>query len=324
MNGNSRSQRLVLAIVCGVLPAALLATLVAVPAAMWPRLPGRIADHWSLADAANGSAPRLVPFLVTGALALIGAAMLWGGVANRSQAKTRLITAGLFVITLATAISIRVTVANAGVSDWRQASIGAAGVFGLVGPPVALTAAASYLLRWHGGLGAIDDGSARPSLGLRATERAVWTGRARARWPALTGTVLLAVAAILGLAAQWRLTVGLFAIGVVVFGFTSVRVTVAARGVTVAYGPFGLRLTRIPLRRIERAEAVNRMAFSFGYRGSLAVFGSAAVAVRRGPALSLTLRDHKAFIVTVDDAATGAALLNDLIAANRALAGSPD
>lgn len=39
------------------------------------------------------------------------------------------------------------------------------------------------------------------------------------------------------------------------------------------------------------------------------------MSLRRGPALSLTLRDRKAFIVTVDDAATGAALLNDLIAA---------
>jgi len=108
------------------------------------------------------------------------------------------------------------------------------------------------------------------------------------------------------------------------FGFTSVRVTVAARGVTVAYGPLGLRLTRFPLRRIERAEAVNRTAFSFGYRGSLTVFGSAAVALRRGPALSLTLRDHKTFIVTVDDAATGAALLNDLIAASLASADALD
>jgi hypothetical protein len=329
LNGHSRSQRLVLAVVCGVFPAALLVVLVAVPAAMWPRLPGRIADHWNLTGAVNGSAPRMVPFLLMGGLALIGAAMLWAGVtgrgsARRPQAKTRLITTGLFVTALATAISVRVTVANVGVSDWRQASIGLSGIGSLIGPPVVLTATASYLLRRYGGLGAIDDGSARSSLGLRATERAVWTGRARATWPVLTGTVLLACAVLLGLAAQWGLTAVLLVAGVAMFGFTSVRVTVAARGVTVAYGPLGLRLTRFPLRRIERAEAVNRTAFSFGYRGSLTVFGSAAVALRRGPALSLTLRDHKTFVVTVDDAATGAALLNDLIAADQAPAGVPD
>jgi hypothetical protein len=133
-------------------------------------------------------------------------------------------------------------------------------------------------------------------------------------------TVLLAGAALAGRADQWELAAVLLAAGVAMSGFTSVRVTVAAGGVRVGYGPLGIRLTRLPLRRIEHAEAVNRTVFSFGYRGSLTVFGSAAVAVRRGPALSLTLRDHKTFLVTVDDAATGAALLNDLISADRRLA----
>jgi hypothetical protein len=36
--------------------------------------------------------------------------------------------------------------------------------------------------------------------------------------------------------------------------------------------------------------------------------------LRSGPALRLALRNGKTFLVTVDDAATGAALLNDLIA----------
>jgi hypothetical protein len=116
-------------------------------------------------------------------------------------------------------------------------------------------------------------------------------------------------------AAHWGPGTVLLAVGVLTLGFTSVRVTVAARGVTVGYGPLGLRLTRIPLRRIASAAAVERIPFSFGYRGSLAVFGAAAVVLRRGPALRLTLRDGKTFLVTVDDAATGAALLNDLIAA---------
>ena len=107
----------------------------------------------------------------------------------------------------------------------------------------------------------------------------------------------------------------LLLVGVLTLGFTSVRVTVAARGVTVGYGPLGLRLTRIPLRRIASAAAVERTPFSFGYRGSLLLFGTAVVALRRGPALRLSLRDGRTFLVTVDDAATGAALLNDLIAA---------
>jgi hypothetical protein len=143
----------------------------------------------------------------------------------------------------------------------------------------------------------------------------VWTGRARAGWALPLGVLLAAGGVLIGaLTAHWAPFVPLIVIGLAVLFFTSVRVRVAARGVTVAYGVLGFRLTRIPLRRISGAEAVLRTTPSFGYRGSLLVLGTAAVVLRRGPALRLTLRDGKTFLVTVDDAATGAALLNDLIA----------
>ena len=45
--------------------------------------------------------------------------------------------------------------------------------------------------------------------------------------------------------------------------------------VTVGYGAFGLWLTRIPLRRIASAAAVEQTARAFGYRGNLHVFGAA-------------------------------------------------
>jgi hypothetical protein len=57
-----------------------------------------------------------------------------------------------------------------------------------------------------------------------------------------------------------------------------------------------------------------KFGFAFPFAGSLLVLGRASVVLRRGPALRLTLRDARTFLVTVDDAATGAALLNDLIA----------
>lgn len=333
-------QRLVVTIVFGVIPAALLAALVAAPAAAWSRLPGRVADHWNLTGTADGSAPRLVPFLIFGVLAVFGGVILWGGLAalrgtrppasgplsvgSLSRSPLRgpgVVMTGLFMMALATACSALVAVANAGVSDWKDASVGLAGLGGLVGGPALLTAAASFLLRRPGGLGAADDGSPRPSLGLRETERAIWTGRAHAVWPSLTGAALIVGGALVTLTGLWSVTAVMVVVGVLTSGFTTVRVTVTGRGVTVAYGPLGLRLTRIPLRRIVRAEAVSLTSFNFGYRGSLSVFGSATVALRRGAALSLTLRDRKAFTVTVDDAATGAALLNDLIAADREPAG---
>jgi hypothetical protein len=326
MNDGAVNRSWVVALVCGVLPAALLAVVVAVPAALWSRLPGRVADHWTITGTANGTAPRLAALAVLGVLALAGTGVVWRGwAAARKGTQPRgraaggagagAITAGLFVTALAAACVIMVAVANLGGGGVRSASVGVAGLAAIFCGPAALAVLSGWALRRFGGLGAANDGARRSSLGLRAGERAVWTGRARAgrAWPA--GVLLLAGGLLAGVvAAQWAAGAALLAAGVAMLSFTSVRVTVAARGVTVGYGALGLRLTRIPLRKIASAEAVEQKARAFGYRGSLRVFGAAAVILRRGPALRLTLRDGKTFLVTADDAATGAALLNDLIA----------
>lgn len=327
MNDGVVHRSWVVALVCGVLPAALLAVVVAVPAALWSRLPGRVADHWTITGTANGTAPRLAALAVLGVLAIAGTGVVWLGWARSRKgtlprgraaaagAGAATITAGLFVTAIAAASVIMVVVANLGGGGVGSASVGVAGLAGIFCGPAALAVLAGWALRRFGGLGAADDGAQRSSLGLRAGERAVWSGRARAAraWPA--GVLLLAGGLLAGVAAaQWTPGAALLAAGVAMLSFTSVRVTVAARGVTVGYGALGLRLTRIPLRRIASAEAVEQKTRAFGYRGSLRVFGAAAVVLRRGPALRLTLRDGKTFLVTVDDAATGAALLNDLIA----------
>jgi hypothetical protein len=332
VSGASRAGVRVL--VCGVLPAALLVTTIAVPAALWSRLPDRVADHWTGSGTANDTAPKLVPFLLLGVIVLVGAALIWTGVVVRRSGPRpgpgprggtgTLVASGLFMMSIGTASAVMVAVANLGGGSLKSASIGPGGLLGLVGGPLLLTAGATYLLRRYGGFGAAGPsaaagagGSAAPSIGLRAGERAVWTGRVRAPWVWALAAVLVAGGAVTQVVAgQWVTATVLIVLGVVLSMFTSVRVTVAARGVSVYYGPLGLRLTRIALRRIASAEVADMSwSHSFGYRGSLFVFGAAAVILRRGPALKLTLRDGKRFLVTVDDADTGAALLNDLLKA---------
>ena len=320
----------VTALVCGVVPAALIAAMVAVPAALWSRLPGQVADHWTAAGTANGTAPRLTAFLILGLLAIPGIGLVlfgWGATRRGARPARRaagakalswaaMIPLGLFIMAISSSAVIMVAVANLGGGGLRSASVGPAGLVGTLGGPALLAAGAGYLLRRHGGLGAVYGAAPPSSLGLRAGERAVWSGRAQASWAWPAGLLLVAAGALVGaVTGQWVPAGVLLAAGVAMLQFVTVRVRVAARGVTVGYGALGLRLTRIPLRRIASAEAVERRQFAFGYRGSLLLLGAAAVIVRPGPALRLTLRDGKTFLVTVDDAATGAALLNDLIAA---------
>jgi hypothetical protein len=59
----------------------------------------------------------------------------------------------------------------------------------------------------------------------------------------------------------------------------------------------------------------------WGYRGSRRLFRKAAVVLRAGPALRLDLADDTQLVVTVDDAESGAGLLNDLLAREP---GAPD
>jgi hypothetical protein len=305
----------VVALVCVVLPAALLTAIVAVPAA----LPSR---------------PRLVSASEAGMIiAVLGAVLIrlgWVWARYRTPPGpvgasgwrrptpgegVGFIRGGLFIMAIGAALVIQEAVGNLADGGSRSAFGWAVTVVGVVGGPALLAAFADYALRHYAGLGLPDGGFPRASLGLRAGERAVWTGRAHARWPLSTWWLAL----LLGLGVLDRALISqLIFVGVVVaislLGFTSVRVTVAARGVTVGYGVLGLRLTRIPLRRIAFAEAVEREKSILPYAGSLLAFGDVSVVLRGGPALRLTLRDGKAFLVTVDDAATGAALLNDLIA----------
>ena len=324
-------HRGVAAALVGGIEAALLATMVAVPAALWSRLPPRLADHWTLAGTANGSAPRLVTFLALGGIAVPGTALFVAGwVAGRRGGRVGrlrpgrtaagtaagLTAIGVFLTAMAAGSVLLVSVSNLSGGGLRADSVGPGAIPMLVGGSALVTAFASLGLRRYGGFGSPDGEAPRASLGLRAGERAVWSGRARAAWAAPLGALLITAGALTGvLARQWGPASVLLLAGVLTLGFTSVRVTVATRGVSVGYGVLGLRLTRIPLSRIASAAEVELRSFSFGYRGSLLLFGSAAVILRRGQALRLTLRDGKAFVVTVDDAATGAALLNDLIAA---------
>lgn len=306
----------VVALVCVVLPAALLTSIVAVPAAL-PSRPRLVsASEFAMIIAVIGAVLIRLGWVWARYRTPPGPVAASGWRRPTPGEGVGFIRGGLFIMAFgAAAVIIQAAVGTIAGGGSRSASGWAVTVVGVVGGPTLLAAFADYVLRRYAGLGLPDGGFPRSSLGLRAGERAVWTGRARARWPLSTWWLAFS----LGLGVLDRALISqLIFVGVVVaislLGFTSVRVTVAARGVTVGYGVLGLRLTRIPLRRIAFAEAVEREKPILPIRGSLLTFGDVSVVLRGGPALRLTLRDGKAFLVTVDDAATGAALLNDLIA----------
>jgi hypothetical protein len=157
----------------------------------------------------------------------------------------------------------------------------------------------------------------RATVGLGATERAVWSSTATNPWLAGLGTVLGGAGLLATAATPIAAPAALIIAGLALVMFCRVRVRIDSQGMTVAYGPFEFPRTRIPLARIRAARALELSPLEhggWGYRGSLWLFGKAAIVIRRGPAIELQRRDGKVLFVTVDDALTGAGLLNDLAA----------
>jgi hypothetical protein len=156
------------------------------------------------------------------------------------------------------------------------------------------------------------------------TGRAAWTGRAHLAW--WLPLVLIAIGAILVVLARSAVGAVPAALLVLVYlAFGWIKVSVDARGLRIRYGLLPWPVTSVPLADIRRAERIDLRPLQWGgwgYRGSRKVFARAAVVLRGGDAIKLQLTDGSEFAVTVDDAATGAALLADLLA-QAGVSGSP-
>jgi len=160
--------------------------------------------------------------------------------------------------------------------------------------------------------------------GPAAGERAAWTSRARLAW--WLPLVLIAIGAVLVVSARsaiGALPAALLLLVYLAFGW--IRVSVDARGLRIRYGLLPWPVTSVPLgdiRRVERIDLRPLQWGGWGYRGSRKAFRRAAVVLRGGDAIKLQLTDGSEFAVTVDDAATGAALLAGLLG-REDVSGSP-
>jgi hypothetical protein len=316
----SRFRHVAAVLLGAVVPAVLLAACVIPPLVLWSRLPEPVADHWSFGAVPNGSKPKLVAFGIPLGLALAGAGLLvsWArrsrkatpGDRRRDTGSMGALATGLALAGVGASSSLEVALVNLDLRRWQDARAGAPHLLVLVLGPLALAAAGTFVAR-RTGIPASPPEAPGTGLGLGDHERAFWLGSARSNRAALLAVAGLAGSVALGLTAGWRAVPALAVPAVAILWLSTISVSASAEGVTVRYGPFRWPATRIPLRRIVRAEAIDVAPRSWGYRGSLHIVGAAALIVRKGPALRLDLQANKRFLVTVDDAATGAALLND-------------
>lgn len=315
-------------LVAVLIPAVLTGLAVVVQLIALPHVPDPIAIHWGGNGAPNGFGPAWTSVALTAVvglgipllIALSALAGLRRG--DRGRAYRLLGATALATSTLMAALGTWTLVAQTGLASAQDApsitvalvvSFAAAVVAGLVGwavqpdEPYRPTPLPE-----------------QPAMELVDAERAVWLQRVQiARAGAIVLTAALALMVVLTLVtalaggpaqASWILALVTLVLAAVVVTTLAFHVRVDGSGLTVN-SVVGVPRVHIPLSDIARVEAidVNPMG-EFGGWGLRWGPGGWGVVLRSGPALRVHRTNGRVFTVTVDDAATGAALLSALVA----------
>ncbi|GAU66964.1 hypothetical protein SSP35_04_00430 [Streptomyces sp. NBRC 110611] len=295
---------------------AAIAAVVAVHAAVSTRLPEPLATHFGADFRADGysSGQGFLTGCVAALLALgAGSALLT--LPRAPAAAVPWLGATRYAIAAAIGSGVcLILLANAGMTD---ASAVRMPPWDLVLIPAAalLAGALGYLLAGRAPRpprqGPGDDA---PRLDLPSGTTAGWSRTISSMPLVALGALLLGAGAFVGLRFDVLASTSLLGGGAVVLALASVRVTVDRRGLTLA--PLLLPLSRIRFRRIplDRVrEATSRRIDCLGDLGGWGYRvrpGASGLALRSGDGIVVRLTNGREFMVTVDDAATAAALLN--------------
>ncbi|MFC9030147.1 DUF1648 domain-containing protein [Streptomyces arboris] len=289
------------------------------------RLPTRLASHFDASGDVNGHVDRTTYVLVTApVLPVLGA--LWGlvvvGGKFYGRAHRLLIGGGWAVAAFLQYVLGATLIVNldapdegaaAGFPLWHLAvAFGAAALAGGVGLLLARLVPAPE--DPHAGKSPAD----RERIALADGEVAGWARTTGAWWLPLSALVIVAGGAGLGFEVNWFIGAPLLVSALLVLTFSRAHVTVDRRGLTVS-GLLPWPRVQVPLERIEAADSrqVNAVA-EFGGWGYRVRPGRTGFIVRSGEAIVARQKSGREFAVTVEDSATGAALLNTLVDRNRA------
>ena len=295
---------------------------VALAALAWrDRLPAGVASHvgpGGVVDAVTAAGTFAATALAIGT----ALALLWGLLARNLRRNP----AGLRVLAAASVGSAAVLAAGPAVllvASLDRGSVLGEPAPGWLLPVVALALGGGSLLGWA--LARVPAPTEAqgppppdaPRIELPAGGRAVWTRVVVAR-PMLVGAVALAGVGV-GLSATVTPGAGVPALVVAVLlaPTTSVRVTVDHTGVSVRPTVVPRPRVHVPLARVVRAGRSDVRAREMGGWGLRMRGERTAVVLRSGEALDLGLADGSRFLVTVDDAAIAAALVNTLAERSR-------
>ncbi|MFI1996365.1 hypothetical protein [Actinoplanes sp. NPDC020271] len=282
-------------------------------------LPDPLASHWggnssvpdgfmSLNSLIAGSALLVIVFCVM--FSALG--WFWGasGITRRMVAASNVWIGGL-----GAGVLLSIAACQRGLTDAHQATLPGWTVAAVIVVPLVPAAVAARIVPGDphepaGGPVAAD----APRLGLTGDERAVWFRRADGGPGLVVGGIAIVVTALVAVAVrQWAMLVVPVLLAVVFAAMFAYTVRVDATGLTVR-SIVGWPGTHVPADEVERASVteVHPIREFGGWGWRLGRGGRVGVVLRSGAGLLVERSGGRSLVVTVDDAATGAALLNTL------------
>ncbi|WP_436532997.1 hypothetical protein [Actinoplanes sp. HUAS TT8] len=282
-------------------------------------LPDPLATHWGGASSVPNEFMSLTSLLIVAALMVIVCCGLFGAIAwfwgGSAMTRRLVVASNLWIGSLGAGLLLLTAGAQRGLSDATQATVRGWAVAAVIVVPLLPALLAAVLVPADRPEPVTTPIAAdAPRIGLTDNERAVWIRHADGGPGLIIGAVVTVAVALLavGLRQWWLLVVPvlLAALFVMMFGF-SVRVD--ATGLTVR-SLVGWPGTHVPADEVERASVTEvhpvRQFGGWGWRVGRG--GRIGVVLRSGAGLLVERSGGRSFVVTVDDAATGAALLNTL------------
>jgi hypothetical protein len=313
-----------MALVAVVLPVAIAVVAIALQLAWLPSLPEQIATHWSFADVPDGFGPAWTSPALVGGITLLASVL--GGllIVRATPADGPSVTQKLLAAVILGLVALISTMTSGTLAIQLPGGTGADGgvlpiVLGSVGAAVAL-GVVGWFATPRTNVVAPEGRPAAP-VAVSAGEQVAWIGTAAYGLPMLLGLIGLVIAG-LGLSIYLLIVTGIWfmllipvVLGLALLGTGWWRVRADADGLTVR-GLLGRPLYRVPLGTIQSAGTI--AVTPLGEFGGWGIrFGRGrrlGIITRSGEALEVQLRDGRAIVVTVDDAATAAGVLTALAA----------
>ncbi|GIF10530.1 DUF1648 domain-containing protein [Actinoplanes teichomyceticus] len=289
-------------------------------------LPDPLASHWGMRPAAPDGFMSLRALVLATVLMVVLPGSLAGAVAwfwGRAATTRRMAAAScVWFGGFGAGVLLLLAGAQRGLDDATRATLPGWTVAATLVLPLGPAVVAALLVggdRHEPAAGPVAADAAR--ITLAGGERAVWIRRAAGGPGRVVGAAAMLVVTLLAVALrQWALLtvpVALIAVFAIMFAFT---VRVDATGLTVR-SLAGWPAYHVPADEVERASVteVHPMRQFGGWGWRVGRGGRVGIVLRSGGGLLVQQSGDRSFVVTVDDAATGAALLNTL--ADRARSG---